>query len=196
MTPTVLMIMGSTRANRLCPLLARWVADLALAAAALDCELIDLAQWPLPPDDEPAIPALGPYMHAHTQAWSEKIAGADAIVFVTPQYNWGYPAPLKNAIDHLHAEWRGKPLVIVTYGGHGGGKCAAQLSQVAEGLKMRVIPTTPGITLSEPVIRGAPLDPATDLADQSAPIRQAFTELAETLSHRQTRPAPVSFASD
>jgi NAD(P)H-dependent FMN reductase len=41
-------------------------------------------------------------------------------VFVSPQYNWGYPAPLKNAIDHLYKEWLGKPAVIVTYGGHGG----------------------------------------------------------------------------
>ena len=180
--PTVLLIMGSTRVGRVCPTLAAWVADLALASTGLACELVDLADWPLPMDDEPGLPALGGYVHAHTQAWSRKIAGADGFVFVTPQYNWGYPAPLKNAIDHVYAEWRGKPLVIVSYGGHGGGKCAAQLRQVAEALKMRVIPTMPGIVLPEEVVRGAPIEPAEELKDQAAPIQQAFTELATILA--------------
>ena len=177
-SPKVLLIMGSTRAGRLCPRLASWVAGIAHASSGLVCELVDLADWPLPTDDEPGIPALGAYVHEHTRAWSGKIGAADAFVFVTPQYNWGYPAPLKNALDHLYAEWRGKPLVIVSYGGHGGGKCAAQLRQVAEGLKMRVMPTMPGITLSEQVIRGAPITPDVDLEDQVGPVRQAFAELS------------------
>ena len=49
-------------------------------------------------DDEPGVPAGGVYEFEHTRAWSRKIANADAFVFVTPQYNWGYPAVLKNAI--------------------------------------------------------------------------------------------------
>ncbi len=73
------------------------------------------------------------------------MSSAAAIVIVTPQYNWGYPAPLKNALDHLYQKWTGKPLVIVTYGGHGGNKCAAQLRQVAAGLHMRPVATMPGI---------------------------------------------------
>ena len=189
-TPKILLIMGSTRASRLCPTIARWVAGIAEASAGLGCELVDLTDWPLPMDDEPGIPALGAYLQPHTRAWSAKIAGADAFVFVTPQYNWGYPAPLKNAIDHLHAEWRGKPLVIVSYGGHGGGKCAAQLRQVAEGLKMRVVPAMPGITLPESVIRGAPIDPEADLGGQATPIPQAFAELAAALAETGTPPSP------
>jgi NAD(P)H-dependent FMN reductase len=182
--PTILMIMGSTRANRLCPTLATWVADIARSSVGLNCELVDLADWRLPMDDEPGIPALGRYVHEHTRAWSAKIAGADAFVFVTPQYNWGYPAPLKNAIDHLYNEWRGKPLVIVSYGGHGGGKCAAQLVQVAEGIGMRVIPTTPGITLTHEMIRGGSVVPDSDLRDQIGPIQQAFAELITVLAER------------
>ena len=182
MPPTILVIMGSARANRLCPLLATWVIDVARLSAGLDCELVDLAEWPLPMDDEPGIPAFGGYVQAHTRAWSEKIASADALVFVTPQYNWGYPAPLKNAIDHLYAEWHGKPLVIVSYGGYGGGKCAAQLKQVADGLKMRVIPTMPGITLPESQIRGGRLKADEDLKEQAGPLQQAFAELTVILS--------------
>ncbi len=63
-----------------------------------------------------------------------------AIVFVSPQYNWGYPAPLKNAIDHLYKEWAGKPAMIVTYGGHGGSKCAAQLRQAFAELAAAIPP--------------------------------------------------------
>jgi NAD(P)H-dependent FMN reductase len=86
--------------------------------------------------DEPGIPARDPPVHEHTRSWSRKVASLQGFVFVTPQYNWGYPAALKNALDYLYVEWNGKPAVIVTYGSHGGRKCAEQLQQVLTGLKM------------------------------------------------------------
>ncbi|VVE84812.1 NADPH-dependent FMN reductase [Pandoraea sputorum] len=176
----VLVIMGSTRAGRNCPAIAQWVADIGQTRTDLTYEIVDLKAWHLPLDDEPGLPATGaPYAQPHTRAWSEKISSCDAVVFVTPQYNWGYPAALKNAIDHLYFEWREKPTVIVTYGGHGGTKCASQLRQVAEALKMRVITTAPSITLSDDVIRhGGTLHPATDFAEFSSSVEQAMTELA------------------
>jgi NAD(P)H-dependent FMN reductase len=143
---------------------------------------VDLADWPLPLDDEPAIPALGAYASEYTRAWSAKIASADGLVFVTPQYNWGYPAGLKNALDHLYREWHGKAAVIVSYGGHGGGKCAAQLRQVAEGLKLRVAATMPGLVLPEEAVREGKLDPGRDFAAQTASVESTFEELAELLS--------------
>jgi NAD(P)H-dependent FMN reductase len=180
----VLLIMGSTRAGRICPKITEWVAQIGRSHTDLDYELIDLANWPLPMNDEPAIPAKGvPYAQAHTRAWSEKIKSADAVVFVTPQYNWGYPAVVKNAIDHLYHEWRNKPAAIVTYGGHGGGKCAEQLKQVAGAVKMRVVPTAPGIWLPDSVIReDAAFDPDRDFELHVASIRNAFTELAEQMN--------------
>ena len=133
-------------------------------------------------DDEPGIPAAHGYVQAHTQAWSAKVAGADAIVFVTPQYNWGYPAVLKNAIDHLYKEWNGKPAVIITYGGHGGNKCAEQLRQVAGAVKMQMVATAPAIELSDDVIRhGATVNPEVDFQAQAASVRQAFQELAASM---------------
>jgi NAD(P)H-dependent FMN reductase len=179
--PTVLVVMGSTRAGRLCPKIAAWVISVAESAADLTYELVDLVDWPLPMTDEPGIPALGAYQQAHTRGWSGKVAGADAIVFVTPQYNWGYPAALKNAIDHLYKEWTAKPVMIVTYGGHGGGKCAAQLRQVTEGLKMRPVATMPGLALTDEMILGGDLDPATDFRAHEAAVRQAAEELAVAL---------------
>ncbi len=179
--------MGSVRAGRLCPTIAAWVAGIGRASTNLNYELVDLADWSLPFDDEPGIPALGSYAQEHTRAWSQKVGGADGFVFVTPQYNWGYPAVLKNALDHLYKEWVGKPLVIISYGGHGGDKCAAQLRQVAEGIKMRPVTTMPGITLTRQMIEsGAPGDPEKDFQVSEMEVRRAFSELVVEL-----QPAPL-----
>ena len=64
-------------------------------------------------------PAMGSYVQAHTRAWSDKIKSADAVLFVTPQYNWGYPAVLKNAIDSVFVSFalRNKPMAAVSYSG-------------------------------------------------------------------------------
>jgi NAD(P)H-dependent FMN reductase len=180
----VLLIMGSTRASRICPKITEWVMQIGRCDTDFDCEIVDLANWPLPMDDEPIIPAKGvPYHQAHTRAWSEKIKSADAVVFVTPQFNWGYPAVLKNAIDHLYHEWRNKPAVIVSYGGHGGGKCAEQLRQVAGSVKMCVVPTAPGIWLPDAVIReDAAFDPDRDFESHVVSIKNAFAELSDQIN--------------
>ncbi|MFC0085103.1 NADPH-dependent FMN reductase [Dyella flava] len=178
------MIMGSTRAGRICPKITAWIAQLGHASTGLTYETVDLADWPLPMNDEPEIPEKGlPYAQAHTRAWSEKIKTADAVIFVTPQFNWGYPAALKNAIDHLYHEWRNKPAAIVTYGGHGGGKCAEQLKQIASAVKMRVMPTMPGIILPKAVIReAAPFEPEHDFQQHLPSIQNALAELAEHIN--------------
>jgi NAD(P)H-dependent FMN reductase len=181
---TVLLIMGSTRASRICPKITEWIARIGRESTDFGYEVVDLADWPLPMDDEPEIPAKGiPYTQAHTRAWSEKIKSTDAVIFVTPQYNWGYPAALKNAIDHLYHEWRDKPAMIVSYGGHGGGKCAEQLRQVASAVKMRVVPTAPGIVLSDAIIReGASFEPKHDFKPYLESIQVALAELVDQVN--------------
>jgi NAD(P)H-dependent FMN reductase len=137
--------------------------------------------WPLPMSDEPSIPANGVYANEHTHAWSRKIAAADGFIFVTPQYNWGYPASLKNALDHLYKEWTGKPAAIVSYGYRGGVKAAAQLHQVLEGgLKMRVAATIPAVTFTNEMVAapGRLRDPATDFAAFAPGIGQVAAELS------------------
>jgi NAD(P)H-dependent FMN reductase len=54
-----------------------------------------------------------------------------------PEYNFGYNAPLKNAIDYLHAEWLYKPVGFASYGGVSGGTRAVQMiKQEVTALKM------------------------------------------------------------
>jgi NAD(P)H-dependent FMN reductase len=191
--PTIIVIMGSTRAQRIGPDVARWVVELGEGAMAAAFEIIDLREWHLPMDDEPGIPAKDGYLQPHTKAWSDKVASADAIVFVTPQYNWGYPAPLKNAIDHLYKEWAGKPAVIVTYGGHGGGKCAAQLQQVLTGLKMRVVETMPALQLSEEQVFGnlGMIEAKTAFASHKPAVIGALVDLASQLASPRVGSSPA-----
>lgn len=143
-------------------------------------EVVDLKDWPLPMDDETGVPAIHDYAFEHTNAWSRKVSESDAFVFVTPQYNWGYPAPLKNALDHLYKEWSGKPAVIATYGSHGGGKCALQLRQVLKGLKMKPVATMPGFKLARERIKANAgiVEPALEFAKHLRTLRRAFAELA------------------
>jgi NAD(P)H-dependent FMN reductase len=175
-----LVICGSTRPARICEDVARWVISHAPERAGDDLELVDLRDWPLP-DDEAGVPAMGVYAHDHTRAWSRKIARAGAFVFVTPQYNWGYPAPLKNALDHLFREWVGKPAAIVTYGFHGGGRCAAQLREVLTGFRMRPVPTMPALTLPEAMKTGEATlaDALEGFASEIPAVKRAFAELSE-----------------
>jgi NAD(P)H-dependent FMN reductase len=179
----ILVIVGSVRGQRICPQVADWVAQVGRETLSDTFEVVDLRDWPLPMDDEPAIPASGHYICPHTLAWSRKIAEGSAFVFVSPQYNRGYPASLKNALDHLYSEWSGKPALIVTYGGHGGDKCAGQLRQVLEGMHMEPVATMPGFTLARADIEAntGAIQPALEFAKHLDVLRQGFAELAAGL---------------
>ncbi|HEX4107896.1 MAG TPA: NADPH-dependent FMN reductase [Solirubrobacteraceae bacterium] len=141
MSARVAVIIGSTRPARICPGIAGWVCRVLAEGGPLRYELVVLAEMELPLLDEPLAAALGDYRCEHTRAWSRLIRGYEGFVFVFPQYNWGYPAALKNALDYLYAEWREKPATTVTYGTRGGAKGADQLAQVLAGLHMRALDT-------------------------------------------------------
>lgn len=126
----LLVIVGSTRPVRVGDQLAEYVIPLLESASGLTCTVVDLRELALPFLDEPRQPSDGNYVHPHTRAWSETIKSSDAVVVITPQYNGGYPAPVKNAIDFLYAEWQGKPFLVVSYGSRGGPKSNAQLTEV------------------------------------------------------------------
>lgn len=132
------IIIASTRPGRVGLPIGQWTDAQAREHAGFDeIELIDLAEQNLPLMDEPNHPRLGQYTQQHTIDWSAKVRGADAFVFVMPEYNYGYTAPLKNAIDYLHGEWLYKPYSTVSYGGIGGGIRAAQmLKQVLTTVRM------------------------------------------------------------
>jgi NAD(P)H-dependent FMN reductase len=135
--PKLHVILASTRPGRAGEPIADWFVERAVAHGTFDVELVDLAEVALPFMDEPNHPRLRRYTHEHTKAWSARVDSADAFVFVTPEYNYGLTAPLKNAIDYLHFEWQHKPVGFVSYGGVAAGTRAVQmLKQVVTTLKM------------------------------------------------------------
>ena len=135
--PILQIIIAGTRPGRVGPSVASWINERAIAHGGFDVELIDLAEVNLPMFDEPKHPRFRQYVHQHTKDWSATIDRADAFIFVVPEYNYGFNAAIKNAIDYLNAEWQHKPVGFVSYGGVAAGTRAVQmLKQVVTTLKM------------------------------------------------------------
>lgn len=131
------IIIASTRPGRKGPMLGSWIFQVAKENGGFDVSLLDLAIINLPFMDEPHHPRLKQYQHDHTRNWSKIIDEADAFIIVTPEYNFGYPASIKNALDFLFHEWSYKPVGFVSYGGIAGGTRSVQmLKQVVTAQKM------------------------------------------------------------
>jgi NAD(P)H-dependent FMN reductase len=135
--PLLQIIIASTRPGRIGAPVGAWFAAQARAHEGFDIEVIDLAEVNLPFMDEPKHPRFHDYQHDHTKRWSETITRGDAYVFVIPEYNHGFNAVVKNAVDFLHQEWLDKPFGFVSYGGVAAGtRAAQQLMQVLATLRM------------------------------------------------------------
>lgn len=131
------IITSTTREGRKGTAVANWITDLAKKNDRYHVELLDLAHINLPFMDEPNHPRLHQYQHEHTKKWSETINAGDAFIIVLAEYNFGFPAPIKNAIDYLYNEWMQKPVAFVSYGGVSGGLRATQmLKQVVSAVHM------------------------------------------------------------
>jgi NAD(P)H-dependent FMN reductase len=141
----ILVILGSTRQGRNGEKVASWFMAQSRSRSDVTFELADLREWALPFFDSPVPPSFGKYDPA-ILPWAAKVGQADGYVFITPEYNHGYPAVLKNAIDHLYAEWGRKPAAIVSYGSHSAGyRAAEQLRQVLIELRMAPIRAQVGV---------------------------------------------------
>ena len=144
--PVLQVIIGSTRPGRVGSAVADWIIDRARAHGDFEVEVADLAVLNLPIFDEPNHPRLRRYVNQHTKDWSEIVGRSDAFIFVIPEYNYGFNAATKNAIDYLNQEWQNKPAGIVSYGGVAAGTRAAQmLKQVMSALK--IVPVTDSVNI-------------------------------------------------
>jgi len=142
MKPRIFVILGSTREGRIGEKVARWLMRQLESRTEADFELIDLREYPLPIYEGPS----GDGPNPDVRRWADKVAVADGYVVVTPEYNHGYPAALKSALDHAYSEWNRKPVAFVSYGGHAAGyRAVEQLRQVAVELQMVPIREQVGI---------------------------------------------------
>lgn len=175
---TLKIVIASTRPGRLGAPIGHWLAGRARQVGAFDrVEVLDLAEMNLPLLDEPNHPRTGRYVHPHTKVWSAAVDEADALIFVSPEYNGFPPATLINAIDYLHAEWIGTPLGVLTYGAGGGGARARnQLELLGGYLQMPVASANFGLANVFGQVADGAFTPV-DGNDESA--AQLVTELAE-----------------
>ncbi|MFC7615152.1 NADPH-dependent FMN reductase [Actinokineospora soli] len=144
--PALEVIIASTRPGRVGPDIGAWFARHAVEHGAFEVRVTDLATLALPFLDEPEHPATRRYTQQHTKDWSRTVDAADAFAFVVPEYNFGFNAPVKNAIDYLYHEWRYKPVGFVSYGmGSAGMRAVQMLKQVVTTLRMVPIGDTVAI---------------------------------------------------
>jgi NAD(P)H-dependent FMN reductase len=135
----IAVVIGSTREGRFADTVARWFVGEASARDDVVLDVVDLLEVDLPDRLGSHHPASGIRPEA-IRPFAERIAAADGFVIVTPEYNHGYPASLKAALDALHVEWQAKPAAFVSYGGASGGiRAVEQLRQVLGELHMVAI---------------------------------------------------------
>lgn len=133
------VILGSTRPNRFNDKPGTWIFGEVQKLDGIQAELLDLRDWPLPLFDQPESPSGvkdGNYGSDPVNAWARKIGEADAFVIVTPEYNHGPSAVIKNALDSVYAEWNNKAVGFVSYGSVGGARAVEQLRLTAIELQM------------------------------------------------------------
>ena len=183
-------IICSTRPGRVGAAVANWFHGIASTHQGFDAALVDLAAFDLPVYDEPVHPRLQKYEHEHTKRWAKSVAEADAYVFVTPEYNYGPPPPLLNALNYVYLEWNYKPAGFVSYGGISGGLRAVEAEKHTL-TTLKVVPLVEAVVV--PLV-GQQLDKATgafqpnDVQVAAAPAM--LTELfrwAEALKPMRTR---------
>ncbi len=126
----IIIISSSIRKGRKSDRVALYFQNYMAQHKLAETELIDLAAYRFPIFEERLkfIEDPTPEM----KKFAQTILEADGILIVTPEYNGGYPASLKNAIDLLYAEWQNKPIAIATVSGgpFGGTQVMQQLQFV------------------------------------------------------------------
>jgi len=177
MMPRLHVVTVSTRDARQGPTIAQWFLEKAKAHGKFELEPIDLRELDLPMFDEPIHPMKRQPQYEHTKKWAAKVAQADAFVFVTPEYNYGMPPSLLNALTYLTYEWHYKAAGFVSYGGVSGGTRSVQMAkQVMTSLKIVPIPEAVNLPFFIKQIVDGKFDPGDT---QDKPVNTLLDELAK-----------------
>jgi NAD(P)H-dependent FMN reductase len=140
------IIVGSVRATPTGKQIAENIQKLLEKRSDIVTEILYVIDYHLPFYTDPASPASlkGEIVDPILKKWSDVINQASAFIIISPEYNGGYPAGLKNALDSLYKEWNNKPVGIIGYSGgtSGGTLMIAQLKQVVQVLEMIPVATS------------------------------------------------------
>jgi NAD(P)H-dependent FMN reductase len=141
MTPIISVIVGSTREGRFSEKPAQWILQQLQNREGIEALLLDLRDFSMPFFDQPLTPAMpgrAPYENEVVKRWTSAIAASDGFLFVTPEYNYGPPAVLKNAIDWVYPEWNRKAAAFVSWGSAVGARGVQQLRETM--IEVQIVP--------------------------------------------------------
>jgi NAD(P)H-dependent FMN reductase len=176
----IAVIVTSTRHDRFADKPARWVQAQLAQDEGVEVDLIDLRDFDLPFFDGPP-PATHPraYTNAEVERFAIHIDAADAFLVLTPEYNHGYTADLKNAMDWTFIEWNRKPIAFIGWGNVGAARAIEQLRTVA--IEFEMAPVRHAVHILPDVFR--PARAKTDPADLTAfePLQERFTRMLDDL---------------
>jgi NAD(P)H-dependent FMN reductase len=133
------VIVGSTRQGRFSEKPAQWIFQRLKNRGGVEARLLDLRNFPMPFFDQPvppAMPSRPAYENEVVKKWTAEIARSDGFIFVTPEYNYGPSAVLKNALDWVYPEWNRKAAAFVSYGSAMGARGVQQLRLTAIELQL------------------------------------------------------------
>jgi NAD(P)H-dependent FMN reductase len=135
------VIVGSTRQGRFSEKPAQWIFQQLKNRGSIDARLLDLRDFPMPFFDQPvppAMPSRPAYENEVVKKWTAEIARSDGFILVTPEYNYGTSAVLKNALDWVYPEWNRKAAAFVSYGSAMGARGVQQLRLTA--IELQIAP--------------------------------------------------------
>jgi NAD(P)H-dependent FMN reductase len=173
------VIVGSTRQGRFSEKPAQWILQ-QLKKRDVDALLLDLRDFPMPFFDQavsPATPGRPHYENEVVKKWTAAIGASDGFIFVTPEYNYGPPAVLKNAIDWVYPEWNRKAAAFVSYGGAMGARSVQQLREVVIEVQLAPIRSSVHIPVATLMahFRGGDVDKG--LAELETPAKVMIDDL-------------------
>jgi NAD(P)H-dependent FMN reductase len=108
----IAILSASVRIGRKSHRVALYLKNYLAENSEAEVNIIDLANYNFPIFEERL--RLIPNPTNDMLEFAAAINEADGVIFVTPEYNGGYPASLKNVVDLLYAEWRRKPIAFST----------------------------------------------------------------------------------
>ncbi len=175
------VITGTTREGRFSERVAAWVMDRLGHHDEFEVELVDLRDHPLPFfDGDPPARTGRDYADEAVSRFGRVIDRADGYVMLTAEYNHGYPAVLKNALDSTFVEWRRKPVSFVGWGNTGGARAVEQLREVAVEFEMAPLRHAVHVLPDVPIAVRQSGDP-TDLS-LFAPLEPRLAMMADDLA--------------
>ena len=185
----ILVVSGSVRPNsvneKVVPLVTAEVEAQGAQVAVADVKAMNLPFFDNP--TSPSAPDFAVTDEA-VKAWTQQIADADGVIFVTPEYNHTLTPVQLNAIDWIGKEWEGKPIALVGYGWGTGGGQAHDTAREALGvnLKAKVGETQANLFFMKDI------NPDCSVADEAATKQKIAASVAELLAAMQNAEASAT----